>query len=94
MSTMIFKEKDILTICELDAELILKSFSVSDSLGITAIKSTISGFKSEICSYKGKIVPALDLDYRFYIVNLLNISVKDADEVLKAKIFSEIVIPS
>ena len=51
-------------------------------------------FKREIKKHKGKFVPSMDLDYRFYITNLLSIACSSADEDLKAKIFSEVVVPS
>ena len=94
MSTMIFIEEEILQVCEIDAQLILKAYSVSDALGVVAIKNSISDFTMEIIKHKGKIMTSLDLDYRFYVSNLLNLSVASADDILKAKIFSEIVIPS
>ena len=93
MSTMIFEELGIIKLCKVDAELIVKAYSISDALGVGAIKNSISELKNVIVSHKGKFVPHLDLDYRFYVSNLLSISIESADEVLKAKIFSEIVTP-
>ncbi len=94
MSTVIFKEEEILQVCELDAQLILKAYAVSDALGVAAIKNSISNFTMEITKHKGNIMTSLDLDYRFYVSNLLNMSVASADDIVKAKIFSEIVSPS
>jgi len=94
MSTMIFKEPEMIELCKVDAELIVKAYSISDALGTSAIKNSISEFKNVIASHKGKFVPHLDLDYRFYVTNLLSISVASVDEDLKTKIFNEIVIPS
>ncbi len=94
MSTMIFKEEDMLELCKVDAELIIKAYSINDIFGVSAIKNSILGFKNIIASHKGKFVPHLDLDYRFYVSNLLSLSIKSADEELKSKILSEIMIPS
>ena len=94
MSTMIFKEEEMLELCKIDTELITKAYSVSDALGVSAIKNSISEFRNVIVSHKGKFVPHLDLDYRFYVSNLLSLSIETDDEELKAKIFSEIVTPS
>ena len=94
MSTMIFKKEEMLELCKVDAELIVIAYSESDALGVGAIKNSILEFKHVIASHKGKFVPHLDLDYRFYVSNLLSLSIESDDEELKAKIFSEIVIPS
>jgi len=94
MSTMIFKKEEMLELCKVDTELIIKAYSVSDALGVSAIKNSISEFKNVIASHKGKFVPHLDLDYRFYVSNLLSLSIKSVNEELKAKIFNEIVMPS
>ena len=94
MSTTIFKKYEMLELCKVDAELITKAYNVSDALGASAIKNSISEFKNVIASHKGEFVSHLDLDYRFYVLNLLSLSIETADEELKAKIFSEIVIPS
>lgn len=91
---MIFKEDEILQICGLDAQLILTAYCVSDALGVAAIKNSIGDFRNEISKHKGKFVSHLDLDYRFYVSSLLSLSIESADEVLKAKIFSAIVVPS
>ena len=93
MSTMIFKEEEMLELCKVDSKLISIAYSESDTLGVSAIKNSISEFKNVIASHKGKFVPHLDLDYRFYISNLLSLSLESVDEELKSKIFSEIVMP-
>jgi len=94
MSTMIFKESEMNELCKIDAKLIVKAYGISDVLGVGAIKNSIDSFQNVIKSHKGSFVPHLDLDYRFYVSNLLFLSTESVDEVLKAKIFSEIVIPS
>lgn len=94
MSTMIFKEEEILMLCSVDAELIIKAYGVSDTLGSSAIKNSIAEFSNEIHKHKGTFVPALDLDYRFYIVNLLRLACDTVDDNLKTKIFSEVLVPS
>lgn len=94
MSTMIFKEEEIIQMSTIDAELINKALIVSKSLGIAAIKNSIQSYKQLIQSHKCDFVPHLDLDYRTYIIKLLKIATESASEENKAIIFSEIVIPS
>jgi len=91
---MIFKEDEIIKLCEVDAEIINKALSVSESLGIIAIKDAIGNYTDLINSHKGSFVPSMDLDYRTYIINLLKLSTESASEENKAIIFSEIVTPS
>lgn len=94
MSTMIFKKEDMLKLCKIDVKLIAMAYSANDALGADAIKNSILEFKHVLASHKGKFIPHLDADYRFYVSSLLSLSVESVDEELKAKIFSEIVIPS
>jgi len=94
MSIMIFKEEEIIQLCKVDAELITMALSISEKLGILAIKDAINNYKSILMAKKGSIVSNMDLDYRTYIVNLLKLSTESANEENKAIIFSEIVIPS
>ena len=94
MSTMIFEEEEIIQLCKADAELITMALSISEKLGILAIKDAINNYKSILVANKGSIVSGMDLDYRTYIVNLLKLSTESASEENKAIIFSEIVIPS
>ena len=94
MSTMIFKENEIIHLCEVDAEIINKALSVNKSLGVIAIKNSISNYHELLVSRKGDFVPSMDLDYRTYIVNLLKLATKSATEENKAVIFSEVVLPS
>lgn len=94
MSTMIFKEEEIIQLCKVDTELITMALSISKKLGILAIKDAINNYKSILMANKSSIVFNMDLDYRTYIVNLLKLSTESASEENKAIIFSEIVVPS
>lgn len=91
---MIFKESEIIQLCKVDAEIINKALSVSKSLGIAAIKNSISNYHDLLFSHKGNFVPNMDLDYRIYIVNLLSLATELATEENKAVIFNEIIFPS
>ena len=91
---MNFQEDEIIKLCEVDSEIINKSFSVSEALGVAAIKDSIANYHNLLRSLKGDFVSSMDLDYRTYIINLLKITTETANEKNKAIIFSEIVIPS
>lgn len=93
MSTMIFNEDEIIRLCAVDAEIITKALMVSKELGVIAIKDSIGGYEALLRSQKGLIAPSMDLDYRAYIVNLLQLSFEKANEEDKAIIFSTIVMP-
>lgn len=90
---MIFQEDEIIKLCEVDSEIINKSFSVSEALGIAAIKDSITNYHNLLRSLKGDFVPSMDLDYRTYIANLLKITTESANKKNKATIFKEIVLP-
>ncbi len=70
------------------------ALSVNKKPGILAINDAISNYTSLIKSQKGSFVPAMDLDYRTYIVNLLDMAIEQSSEENKAIIFSEIVLPT
>ena len=92
MSTMIFKKDEIIQLCKVDAEIIAKSLSISKSLGITAIRDSVSNYRKLLSSHKGDFVPSMDLDYRTYIVNLLKLAIElTTAESDKAVIFSKII---
>ena len=91
---MIFKEDEITQLAEVDAEIINKALTVSENLGIIAIKDSIGNYTNIIKSHKRDFVPNLDLDYRTYIIKLLAFATESAtSEENKAIIFSEIVMP-
>lgn len=94
MSTMIFQEEQIQELCLVDAEIINKALSISENLGIAAIKDAINNYTNIIKSHKGSFVSSMDLDYRTYIINLLRIITEQATEENKAIIFAEIILPS
>ena len=68
MSTMIYTKEEIVAVVKVETELTKLAFSISDTFGRTAISSSILNFKELIKNQKGNFVPALDLDYKIFIV--------------------------
>lgn len=62
--------QQIETLCETDAELINRSFGIKESLGITALKSSIDSFTVFLSQQYGNFIPSMNLEYRCYIVGL------------------------
>ncbi len=89
-----FKDSEIVELCRVDACIINLALSANEKLGVVAIKDAIANFQNYLLSKKGTIVFSMDMDYRTYIVNLLDITIQNADEKNKAIIFQEIVLPS
>lgn len=68
-------------LCETDAMLVNTSFGLSERLGIAAIKESISSFTIFLTKQHGNFIPGMSLEYRTYIVGLLekiNDDYKDA----------------
>ena len=95
MCTTIFKEKEIIELCKLDAEIIKIAFEKGGGdTGKIAIHNSIESFLRFLSFRKqGAIVPSLDMDYRTYIVNLLKITLRSLDEKHKHTLFQEVVFP-
>jgi len=93
MSTMIFKERELVELCKTDAELIRIAFEHGDdTIGILAVKNSIESFKSMLISKKPNIVAiSMDMDYRAYIANLLKCIAQTAPDGAKTTIFKEII---
>jgi len=93
MSTMVFKEKELIELCKTDAELIRIAFEHGDDeIGVLAVKNSIEGFKSLLYSKKKNIVALnMDMDYRTYIINLLKIAIDNTPVSKKHIIFKAIV---
>lgn len=94
MITLMFKKSEIVALCKVDAEIIHLALSKNKELGRAAIKDAIANFQNFLFSRKGTMVFNMDMDYRTYIVNLLESTIKNADEESRNVILKEIVVPS
>jgi len=96
MSTMVFKEKELIELCKTDAELIRIAFEHGDdTIGILAVKNSIESFESFLRSKKTNLIALnMDIDYRTDIVNLLKYSISGVPDNVKSQIISELIIPS
>lgn len=77
------------TLSEKDAILINMSFGISESLGIAAINDSISSFIDFLKSRNGAFVPAFSLEYRVYLVGLID----KIDEAYKTIAAQNIILP-
>lgn len=77
------------TLSKEDAMLINMSFGISESLGIAAINNSISSFIDFLKSGGGAFVPALSLEYRVYLVGLID----EIDEAYKVVATQYIILP-
>lgn len=90
----LYTNAEIKSVYDIDAEMIIAALNVSEELGKTAIKSAISGFMGLLTEQKGKFVPSIDLDYRRYIVGLLETALNKVDESHKSIVMREVMFPS
>lgn len=90
----IYTNEEIKSAFVIDVEMIVLAFKVSEDLGKTSIKSAVSGFVELLTNQKGKFIPSMDLDYRRYIVGLLETALNKVDESHKELVMREILFPS
>lgn len=79
----------IQTLCETDALLINRSFDISETLGLDALKSSIDSFIVFLSQQYGKFIPGMNLEYRCYIVGLF----EQIHEPYKAVAVKNILFP-
>ncbi|MDD5373921.1 MAG: hypothetical protein PHO62_10915 [Sulfurimonas sp.] len=90
----IYTDEELKTAYSMDAEIIAMSFKLSEKLGVMALKASVNDFTELLTNQKGKFVPSMDLDYRRYIVGLLDTTINAVDEAYKEHVFREIILPS
>ena len=75
-------------LCDLDATLINEAFAISPSLGMDAVRSSLDSFKVFLTGQVGNFIPAMNLEYRFYVTGVLKrINTQYTSESLKAMLF-------
>jgi len=77
------------SLSETDAAIINMSFGISESLGVATINDSISSFIDFLKSRNGAFVPALSLEYRVYLVGLI----EKIDDAYKSAAVKTIIIP-
>ena len=88
----IFTDEQIKDAYEVDAKLIESAFKINEKLGEISILSSLNGFTDFLICRKGKYIPSMDMDYRRYLVGLLDTLMKTIEnEEHKAIVFSVIV---
>jgi predicted nucleic-acid-binding Zn-ribbon protein len=93
-SACIYSDEELKIAYSMDAKMIAMSFKLGEKLGTMAIKASVNDFTELLTNQKGKFVPSMDLDYRRYIVGLLDATINTVDEAHKEHVFREIVLPS
>ncbi|MBL4621939.1 MAG: hypothetical protein JKY89_06030 [Immundisolibacteraceae bacterium] len=61
-------------LCKIDANIIALAFTVSDDLGVEAIKGAVIMFKSYLRENNPDFVPSLDIKYRYYITTMMSMT--------------------
>lgn len=75
-------------LCDIDATLINEAFAISVSLGMDAVHSSLDSFKTFLTQSYGNFIPAMNLEYRHYVVGVLKrIDTQYTSESLKAVLF-------
>lgn len=94
MSTMIYPQEVINTICKQDMIVLKIAFEHSEYIAKKAIHSCIINFTNILKAEKGELVPALDLDYRNYIMTFLKFSKDKLSNEQKLIVLSEVILGS
>jgi hypothetical protein len=90
----VYSDDEIKQAFEVDTQMIVTAFGVSIEVGKASIKMAISGFIELLKKQKGSFVPSMDLDFRRYIVGLLDSTINAVDNVHKECVAKEIILPN
>lgn len=88
-----YTDSEIQMLIDGDSKMIILALNISEDLGKAAIQSVLSNINDLFARVKGRYIPFMDLDYRRYIVGLVDTTTKSANEKHKELIFSQIVLP-
>jgi hypothetical protein len=90
----IYTNEELKSAYDTDAEIIMMAFKVSENVGKISIKFAMGGFIKLLTNQKGKFIPSMDLDYRRYVVGLMETALNKVDEPHKEMVMKEIMFPS
>ena len=81
---------DCRLIAAVEAEGICSLLSISEKAGLLYVHSAISSFREYLQKTKGPIIPSMDIEYRTFILALL----EKVDEEYKEIVTKEVLCPS
>lgn len=89
MSAKIFPAEKLEELFKMEAEAVNIAFGANSETGLLMLGNSITSFENLLTMLKGSFIRGMDLDYRIFIVGLL----ENIDDKYKPEAMSQIIFP-